>query len=96
MCHTSSNTLDARSRALYGAGLCTRGAAAGMPGPRSHDASLNLVQSRAQNAVAFHAYGVVCRHFAGGPDPLVPLTYPEVFAAGAPRPTRVSTPPCLH
>jgi len=54
------------------------------------------VQSRAQNAVAFHAYGVVCRHFAGGPDPLVPLTYPEVFAAGAPRPARVSMPQCLH
>ena len=36
----------------------------------------------AQNAVAFHAYGVACRHFAGGPDPATPLTYPEVYAAG--------------
>ncbi|KAK9834891.1 hypothetical protein WJX81_006826 [Elliptochloris bilobata] len=36
-----------------------------------------------QNAVAFHAYGVACRHFAGGPDPTTPLTYPEVYAAGA-------------
>ncbi len=31
---------------------------------------------------AFHAYGVMCRHFAGGPDPVTPLTYPEVYAAG--------------
>ena len=32
--------------------------------------------------MAFHAYGVACRHFAGGPDPATPLTYPEVYAAG--------------
>lgn len=34
--------------------------------------------------MAFHAYGVACRHFAGGPDPATPLTYPEVYAAGDP------------